>query len=331
MLLCPYNATMSASRRLAIAALLACGGVESARASFDLMYIPTASQNQITRYDPVNRVFLGGINAPTVSQVVYGGGQYGQALINAGNNFRFDFHSGAGAGFAPHTADSLDYLNNRGVRSAASGTFNTIDIENRTQTSVTLSGATGLLRANYLPNGNIMALAVSGGVLSGRIHTSGGALVTSFTILSGITLNRASNALVTINRAGNGLFSVALLDSANALRYVRVQVTTGNSWSVTTTSVTSFAATTSVALAPAHEGFYAVGGDSVNPATLTRFLQYDDETYGNQWNSWTENLAPTGVQSVYSIGMVLAPEPQAFLPLGVGLAVLIGRRRRRTN
>lgn len=319
---------MFASRRLAVAAFLVCGGFKSAHASFDLMYIPTASQDQITRYDPVNRVFLGGINAPNVTQVVYGGGQYGQALINAGNNFRFDFHSGSGAGFAPFTADSYDYLNNRGIRATGS-TISTIDIVNRTQTTVNLSGASAVLRANYLPNGNILALSTLGGSLTGRIHTASGALVSTFSVLSGVTINRASNALVTVNRAGNGLFSVALLDSTNVLRYVRVQVNAGNVWSFSTNTVTSFAATTSVALAPAHDGFYAVGGDATTPATLTRFLQYDDEGYGNQWNSWSENLVPTGAQSVYSIGMVLAPEPQAFLPLGLGLGALVLRRRKR--
>ncbi len=293
------------------------------------MYIPTPSLDRITRYDPVNRVFLGGINAPNVTQVLYGGGQYGQVKINAGSNFRYDFHAGAGAGFAPFTADSLDYLNNRGVLSAASGTMNTVDIANRTVSSVSLTGGTGLLRANYLPNGNIMALTIVAGALSGRIHTSSGALVTSFPILSGITINRASNALVTVNRQGNGVFAVALLDSTNAMRYVRIQVTPSNIWSHTTTNVASFAATTSVALAPAHDGYYVVGGDSANPATLTRFLQYDDEGYGNNWNSWTENLAPTGAQSVYSIGMVLAPEPAAFLPLTAGLGVLLVRKKRR--
>lgn len=177
---------MLASRRTILSALLIIGSTSPSFASFDLMYIPTPSLDRITRYDPVNRVFLGGITAPNVTQVVYGGGQYGQAKINAGSNFRFDFFGGNGAGFAPHTVDSYDYINNQGIFSTGTG-INIVDIANRSQTSLALAGASGVFRANILSNGNILALSSIGGNITGRIHTSAGALASTFNVLSSIT------------------------------------------------------------------------------------------------------------------------------------------------
>lgn len=302
-----------------------------AMASFELMYIPSISQSRIIRYDPVNRIFLGGMNAPSVRRVMAGNSELGVAHMAPGS-YRFNMYGGNPAGYMG-TALALGSYNRFGfIVQPNSAGFNLVNIATGGSTNQSLTGPLGLgLGAQlFTAQPGFARFASEAGGLRASAYASSGVLSNSLLTSAG-AISSASNVILWTNRFNVEVASMAYFDStANRFRLSHVLLNTASVFSFGSTdlAIGAFDTTQPVSLAPAHNGFYVVGADGANPTTLTRIAQYDDDGVGFLYDNWTIGLNVSGTPN-FGVGMVVAPEPGTMAALGLGALALLRRRRRK--
>ncbi|MBL8059603.1 MAG: PEP-CTERM sorting domain-containing protein [Chthonomonas sp.] len=302
-------------------------------ASFDLMYLPSISTSKVLRYDPVNRVSLGGFVAPGAASVYYGGGQNGAVRLSSGP-YAYNMYSGTNLGFLGSYPNGV--ANNGQPFIMSGSTLYDMNLPTGTLTggvSLTVTGS--VLSAQRLSGGKIALFTFNSGAINLAVYNSGGGLLSTTTnILTGATLTSYSSAISIINRNGQDVVAFSLKNSASAFHSL-IRGTINPSGVVATTSsvnLSQFSANYAVGLAPAHAGYYVIGADgTVN--TTGRFIAYDNDGAGFSYDNWTEaGLDLRNAQtSNYSVGMVLAPEPGEWLAMSMGVGALLLRRRRKLN
>ncbi|MCC6685709.1 MAG: hypothetical protein IT205_01825 [Fimbriimonadaceae bacterium] len=175
--------------------------VASAKASFELMYIPSSSEDRIIRYDPINRVQLGGIPSDLVSSVAYGGGQYGLVRTN-GQNVRYNMYTGIGTSLATGSSPAGMSHDSQTVLSFVGQTMHLNNLSSGANSTTTIAGSVAPLALVKLASGYYAGFGViSGSLFSMRISPSGGS-VSSSNLGLGITRAANSSAIVSIDENG---------------------------------------------------------------------------------------------------------------------------------
>lgn len=313
------------NRALSLALILVAAGAE---ASFDLMYIPSASTNKVLRYDPVNRISLGSMAVNAPSSVNYRGGQYGRMTTGAGT-YAYDMISGANAGYSPINITSVSDSGSEFYSVGASYSYHYSAL------GALIGGGNlgtySVFTGTRLSNGNTVAFQISGSTINALMFNSAGVFVNSTNLNSSIAAIQMSTVIRTVDRFGVTWVRTVARDSAGNSRLVSVALSSGQG-SVAGGSlspVSQFSTSHAISIANAHSGFYLIGSDSTSPTTTTRFTAYDNDGAGVNYDTWTEAFDTRNVSNNYSVGIVLAPEPSVTATLALGLGALLARKRKR--
>lgn len=313
-------------RHLMLLAGLAIGA--HAAATFDLMYLPSTTTNSVRRYDPVNRVQLGGFAASGVRAVQNRGSRYGYVNLLAGP-YAYDMYSGTNLGYTPigqiqgMTGDNIAYR-------MSGSQFITYSLPSGTYISTTSVASATYQASSILPSNHLAGISNTASSIDISIFTPGGSLVGTTGLFAGGTISYISSAVSYLDRSGyQNVAFVARVDGG-PMRLIRANFTAAgviNYYS--TDALTGMNPIYSVGVAANHAGFYVVGADSVT-ATSARFVAFDNDGTGTSYDTWTEAGLDlrNPLYSSYSVGMVLAPEPEEWLAVSTGIALLLRRKRK---
>ncbi|MCE9557445.1 MAG: PEP-CTERM sorting domain-containing protein [Armatimonadetes bacterium] len=307
--------------------------------SFDLMYLPDVSGTKVHRFDPVNRVYLGSISTPTARQVA---ASSASPYIFVSNGIT---PLGLGALYEGSTGNYI----NSGTNGYASPSFS------ETGSDVWALGSTTTVRKNSLPTLNsagqfsvtgyteifglapvgnnvaVVGAATNGDILFSLYSTTGTSLATR--VMSTAATVAANPCLrgMALSVALDGTAHLAFANRTNTgtvkLNSILVNgATLGSNFSFTLTGF-STASVGNASVMAAHNGtFYVAGADATTP-TLTRIQHWNLATVSITLADYTTNSlsVPSTVQ--WSGATFLAPEPGSMVGIGVGLLVLLRRRR----
>lgn len=311
----------------------------AAHASFDLMIVPDSAGNGYVRYDPINRVALGTVN-------VMGGNRV--TAISSNPNGLYNYVSGwmqvnnsTGERISNPTFTSGTLLFNLDGTKVAQYTSSSVNIATLSSSSGSISlgpswavpgglsvqGMTAVSSNRWVVYGTTV-----GGMSAYLINDSGVTLgsLSNFVnspnmLTTGIgmgtrVVNGTSEYFVMGYRANGGSHNlVALQVLASALSYAAAQ---------TLSNFSTVNVNTSLGLVSGHTGFFVVGADSATP-TSARIMEMDvAPVFATVSNHTTNAFAPPTTGS-WRMANLVAPEPGPMIALGVGLAALIGRRRRK--
>ena len=317
----------------AIAALVSAAG---ASASFDLMLIP--GSDQIHRYDPVSRVSLGAYdhNGGRIIAANSSGRSYAGEVSNAQVQ---SYSNGQYHGNLAilNSTRSMELAGN-GLFSLASTTMRKTDIVSGASTNVTLSAsvnwyslasygnhvvATGLNGSNVISfqSIDINSLALSS-VVTGNVTVIAGSILGKSAFTTNPSTPSQLPTLMIAYASTTGFLSVAKATLSSGVM----------SGALNSSALTGFVATNSMpSILSAHGGWWVYGQDT--GGTNVRIQRQENLTGGGNAFSVNYTMAVPGGGSFstathYQPGMVVAPEPAAFLPLGLGLGVLLRRRRK---
>ncbi len=321
---------------LALLSYLAISG--SVAASFDMMYIPDAGGSIVHRFDPVNRVYLGSINAPS--------------RMASGNN--------SSSRLAVCETGSLPYFVNGYTgefqTSTTGASAQTIHLKAAGNELLASSGAV-LRRYDPVSAALISSAGVSGTMFAQSIAEIGGSRIAVLgTTANGITLqtysstlgflsetllissaNAASSAalssmaFVTLGGASHVVFTYR--NSSNQVSLARVAMTGGITPGATSQEVLSGFSTTSAltttSVMAGHGGSFFIVGQGTT-STISRVIQGyivpGIATFTTQNYTTTAFVAPVG--GYWSGSNVVAPEPGSMIAIGAGILGLLRRRRK---
>lgn len=310
------------------------GGVQAARASFDMMYLPNASTMQ--RWDPVNKVALGTFSTYASANIVAANSATSSIVVTSSGGVPVYYNGSSGEllGFQPSgtaqglalTANGNDYWHGSGStltrRTVGSGAQIT-----SWSVSPTLSTPSIVDK-----NGDLIVVGTSGGGdLIARTYSSLGALLSSTTIASVLSLSaqaNASNAAFVSSNSGDYLFQT-FYNTSGALTLARTSMIGSSLGTTATATLSGFAAsgTNYMSVMAGHGGsVWIVGIDS--SLTATRFMQvvYTGNTYLTM-NYYTTTAVMAPINTRWVGANVVAPEPATFLMMGAGLMGFLGHRR----
>ena len=299
-----------------------------ATATFDLMYLPSTNANSVRRYDPVNRVQLGGFAASGVRAVQNRGSRYGYVNLLAGP-YAYDMYSGTNLGYTPigqihgMTGGDIAYR-------MAGSQFITYSLPSGTYISTTGVASGAYQASSILPSSHLAGISNTASSIDISIFNPGGALVGTTGLFAGGTISFISSAVSFLDRFGYQNVAFAARVDGGPTRLIRANFTaTGvlNYYSID--ALNSINTAYSVGVAVNHAGFYVVGADSVT-ATSARFMAFDNDGTGTSYDTWTEAGLDlrNPLYSSYSVGMVLAPEPGEWVAMSMGVGALLIRRKR---
>lgn len=309
-----------------ILAVMVVVSASAAQASFELMYIPQPFSDRVLRYDPFNRVQLGSIAHESITSVAYRGGQYGVLRSAGAGNIRHNMYSGFGVSQISGSAPSGMSQDGGTVLSANGLSITAATLSTGSTAVIAVGGSITPISLVRLASGSYAGFGYSGTSLySMRISASGGT-VSSSAILSGVTRNANSAAILSTDASGQ-LWVQTLVRTTTAQELLSSRID-ANGFALESNSLglANLSLNYTCMLAPAHLGFYVVGADATTD-TLTRFRHYVGSS-PTLLNTWTENFDSRNSSTVASMGMVVAPEPGTMIALGAGVATLLRRRRR---
>jgi len=312
------------------------GLAPAAMASYELLMIPAADKT-IRRIDPISGVSLGSLGTPAGTKFIQADKSSGVAYVYAQNSIFRQYYS---------TGERL----------------NTYNVGNATDIALSPDGSTLLVM-----NGTTISRrnALTGSVISTQTLTAPYGTAASLTYLSPTLLGVGSrwmpgsfeypvassadastlasigafgagsgrNSPVTIGKVG----FASLADGRSRVlvpgRFSDGGIIFGNTVfnsagiNVSAFSFTVFGfstdSTKQLAVVPSHSGFYVIGAD---PANNTRVLELDGETLVVLSERTYGFALPDGR---FAPSIVVAPEPGTMIALGLGLAGIVARRRRR--
>ncbi len=307
--------------------------------SFDLMLLPGADARTY-RYDPINNVMLGSF-ANLGNANLIAADTRGLSYASASNSSAIQvqhYSTGLQAGLMTgNTARAIELAGDKIYQLSTFGSMRRMD----------LSGANG---ANFTINtaSTWSSLSIFGSTLIALGHNTtsnqltmqtmdlatlslGSYITYSVTIQSGTTLGKAAAARNEL--ADSQMMAFTYVSSSGALSVGRVNLNLAgqvNPINMTTTTLSGFSIAESMpSFVAAHNGFWLYGQDSVT-ATNANVRRFDISTNGLFSGISTTFAAPGGSfnpNTYMHPANIVAPEPAAFLPLGLG--VLLMRRRRR--
>lgn len=310
-------------------------GVQLAQASFELMYIPSVNDDKIYRFDPANQVSLGSINSLSPTSVLYRGGQFG-AVTGAGGNHRYDMYSGINQTFL--NSSNFSSIGEDGTTLfGMSGTnaFSSNLLGSGTVGSTALSTTFNMFSGVRLSNGNMVGLASDGTSIRPLMFSSVGAVISSLSVHNGITLAQGSNSILTTTNSGQVVFHSIYRDTTGTLRMFHVGLNSAQnaftSSAVTSINSLTYNSTSVASLAVAHNGYYVVGSDA-SSVTSTRITQFNNfGIVGTTIAAYTAPIDSRTTGTIFSVGMVIAPEPASFAVLGLGLVPFFKRRKKTSS
>lgn len=322
---------MSMRALKAVFALGVAIGAVTVHASFELMYLPQPAVGRVLRYDPTVRATLGSFGVPGVTQVLYRSGQYGYVKTPAGP-YRYDFFGGYAAGYVSTAATSINASGTDVFRVTGSVFAAGRNLVTLTETSITL----GASAERYLPlqNGLSQSWFRSGTSLITSIHNASGTLLSTVTSSISVAADYLGVPISIVNRQGAVTSVIPFRKSGDTNWSIMRSVVSSDgahSSSSALLGASSFDISQAIAVAPAHFGYYVVGADTTTPSS-TRFAQFDNDSTGVQYDTWTESFdirATVSSSTPFSVGMTVAPEPASILALALGGLVLARRRSAR--
>lgn len=317
-------------RRLFFAAL---GGfflpTSWAEASFDMMLLPDTNTNRVVRFDPNNRVALGvfGDFGPFggVRYVTAGAGGQASLTSDTGTSI-VNYNTSLVSGLQLSPYDKTSFSPNGGR--LFTGVSNFIE---------TYSPSLSFQAQWFGPNVINTVAATSDNLALTFGWNSGSVMVRSFNTSGSFSSAVFAGSLVANGSIGssqaavNGttaMAGVSFVDTTGVRYQARVvqNLTTG------TFIITSnflpignlFAQNANVMVMPGHGGWWLVGDDAAN-ADITRIGYYaSDFSSAYSYTTNAVNVPRVG----WGRHNIVAPEPGTIAALGIGLAVLLKRRRR---
>lgn len=309
--------------------------VTSAIASFDLMLIPDTANNRILRYDPVAGISLG--------QIAYSAPRHVAAV--------------AGDPMAVVTATygtrQLNYSTGERGKFTNLGTWSSVITGNAASPYLVIAGTQisilnsnlGLVGSTALPAGVTLShlVKVGGGRFRGIGRNATGDIVTTLydssyaQVGSASTLIPASSTSINdpigqptywLNNGGSPFFSFVFRTNASNLNIHRVSMNDGFTISATANqSLSGFFSGADLipSMVTGHNAIYCVGTNSGGTglqitefAAVTSLIATTSTTISGM-------TAPTGN---WGLANVVAPEPEAWAALSLGLAALMCRRKK---
>lgn len=302
-----------------------------AAATFDLMYLPSFMGNSVRRYDPVNRVQLGGFAASGVTSLQNRGSRYGYVNLQAGS-YSYDMFSGTNFGYTPIGTIQGMTGSNTAYRMTGNQ-FITYSLPSGGFVASTSVASAAYQASSILPSSHLAGISKTASTIDISIFTSGGALVGTTGLFAGGTVSYVSSAVSFLDRSGYQTVAFVARVDGGPMRLFRANFSPSGAISYYAyDSLNSMNTSYSVGVAANHAGFYVVGADSV-AATSARFIAYDNDGTGFSYDTWTE----TGLDlrnpltGAYSVGMVLAPEPGEWVAMSMGVGALFIRRKRKAK
>lgn len=309
------------------------GAMSAAHASFELMILPNANSSVLSRWDPVSRVNLGTI------------GEQGGTSVMSVNQMA------TGNIAATSSVSSVLYEPYNGTYQGSIGTPSalcSIDPNHVTlyeafgQNAYRYNGTTGSYISNMATGLNIYGIIgvtstrafvygtnTSGDLVARGVDFSTNTLGIQTTLVNAATIPTPTligmgAASVNANTGGYTI-KFTYRSSAN-LNYLTVM---NYNSSMALTSYSSSAlngfGTGALCVISGHLGYYVVGDDAAS-STVTRLTRFgtDNVILGSSTTSSVD--VPS---SRWSGANILAPEPGPFVAMGLGLAALVARRRRK--
>lgn len=310
-------------------------------ASFDMLLLPS-SDGRIYRYDPVNRVALGSYTSASTPMIAASystensySGTPGTSAVRS-YNYSTGELNGIYTGLT--NMKSID-ISGTNLYQLSSTSVRRLNLSSGVGTTFTFSsaitGMTSCIYGNFL---HVLGINASNQIqyqtLDLTTGTFGAVTNAGLSITAGSTFGKAAIAVNPANGRVGVLFTYV---SGGSLfgAYSDVQSTGQNIntlFSALTFNSLGFSTATGMpAVVAGHSGYWVIGQDSTD-ITKTRIARED--LYLSPLVS--ENYVMTSPSAGYNPAIasyvpanVIAPEPAEFLALGVGLAGLILKKRRK--
>lgn len=311
----------------------------AAHASFDLMIVPDSSGNGYVRYDPINRVALGTVNVMNGNRVT---------AISSNPNGLYAYSSGwmqvnnfTGERISNPTFATSTLLYNLDGSKVATYTNFSVNINS-------LSPSSGFLIAGpswSVPGGFTVQGMTS---VSGNrwvVYGNSAAGMSAYLINdSGLTINSLVGFIPLANMMTSGIgmgtrvqygsteyFTMAYRPNSVSHGLVSLQVTGSSLVYASGQTLGNYSTAnvnTSLGLVAGHTGLFVVGADATTP-TSARITEFDSAPIFVSVSSYTTSAFSPHTSGSWRMTNLVAPEPGPMIALGVGLAALIGRRRRK--
>lgn len=316
----------------------------TAQASFDMMIVPDQVFGGYVRFDPINRVRLGGWqqfgaryaaanNSSSVGYYSYGNGTI------AVDHFTGEQRAVQPGLIAPISlsGDGLfaSYTFGGSVANTGNVTPNGIQFLS-SQTSV--SGAVFRGTASWKANRWVGASTTVAGLNFHIYGNTGGLLASALGQIpaSDVVATSIGQPAVIRSSSGNDFIAIPYRDSLGQHRLFYRQIiesngTFGFGGVQTPLLLSGFAtqSTATLAVVASHVGFFVVGGDATTP-TSARLTQFDSFS-GGIIQSYTTTAFTPIVSSTWTMSNIVAPEPNTMIALGLGAAAWLRKRRRASN
>lgn len=333
-----YNSAML--QRLVLTGIGVLSLIAPALASFDMMIVPDGSGDGFRRFDPINRVSLGTVNAGTGRFVAATASRNFGYYTNASGVMAIDNSTGErlsiptfstvptawsrdGSRLAVSFGTSTSFYSPlaNGLFGTASGnffnpagfTFQGIAAASGNRWVIYGTSATGLDVYTVSSTGSIISSAL-GAILPANLSAS--------SIGQGVVVTRSATGQETLalpyrDATGTHRLLYASFPSTGVFGGFSSQVLSGYSLANSFTTLSAVSG---------HTGFFVVGGDLATP-TSTRITEFDDVSAFIPVQSYaTSSLSPV-LGSRWTMSNVVAPEPGTMIALGAGIAALLRRKK----
>ncbi|MBL8060771.1 MAG: hypothetical protein JNK63_08670, partial [Chthonomonas sp.] len=275
------------------------------------------------------------LSAPAFLVATSKGRSFGASGSSA-NIQSYSTGQGLGSGSILANSRSIDVVNDSLI-SLSSTTLRKTDVVGGLSTSTTLSSSVTwsslALFGNYAVAVGVNTSNVVAYQVTDITSMATSSVVTStVSVLAGTNVGKAAFSFNPANPLTAPMFMYSYISTSNAMTLARSNFNSGvASSSVSNLVITNYSSATSMpAVLAGHGGWWVYGQDNTF-GTMARIGRFDITAAGGLLNSSVLTMtAPGGAYATTTFfhpGMVVAPEPAAFLPLGLGM--LLMRRRKR--
>lgn len=309
-------------------------GSTYACASFELALVLDANTKKVHRYDAVSGAYLGSFGAFSDPQTITINKARNEAIVwdrsfngsaTAGAAFHFNYNTGELNYIAGNISSSVDWVSGRSdgtgyflLNSAAAGYFD----YNSAFTSgglVPLAGVTGAARGEVFNStrlvfqSNTNKLTMADTVAKAAVTT----VTSGFAAIGDVTISPIAAFGGTIGAVSTGsgaLQSVLFTDTSIGFGTTVSSVNSGF------TQISGISAT--------HNGIVAVGINAGGAAMMKNFAFARASSFGSSTFGGTTAFSIPQATLPIDVATVVAPEPSSIFGAGLGLALLVIRRKR---